>query len=543
MFGSSFCSNGHSVATHEVSIPKCTLFCIWVLLLAVHANAQTFTYYVDSVQGSDRNPGSREAPWKSITKVNGTRLAPGNSVGLKRGGLWREALAIHDSGTATRPILIAAFGTGPLPIIDGSDILSSGWTAYGGKPNVWKHAFAPAYISHPWIFFDGFAGGPHGGNPQRSIAEINGPHEWYWDGKGMLYVYSTANPATAFTHPGIEATSRVGVQASEQAYVTFKEVEVRKTSESCFDLYRLSHGTVLKSIASYCGKRGIAVYYGSNYAVVADNTVTYSAETGIAVTDSSYARVYGNDVSHSGVLKDDEDGIGVASNAGKNYIYNNYVHDNTDQAGPIGTRGIELDTITYPNVNHVTGNVVTRCNHTGIVVQSSAGQRIWNNLSYENAHAVGGNCCVSGIKDVEGAGNIFINNTTFNNEFAEMQVHSDTGMGPVVENNIFYASRSGQGAIFTSGKTANSGTYDYNLAYGLTNPLYNLAGHWYTASTFYPSTGKGQHDVHANPLFQKDATSRIASFGFGIPLESPAKGKGTYITRITTARPVDLGAK
>jgi hypothetical protein len=72
----------------------------------------TFTYYVDSVNGSDSNPGNQAAPWKTIAKVNSTTLTPGQSVGFARGGVWRELLAPGQSGTTGNPITFAAYGTG-----------------------------------------------------------------------------------------------------------------------------------------------------------------------------------------------------------------------------------------------------------------------------------------------------------------------------------------------------------------------------------------------------------------------------------------------
>ena len=56
------------------------------------APSRTFTFYVDSAAGLDSNPGTIALPWQTVAKVNGTTLAPGQSVGFKRGGIWRETL-------------------------------------------------------------------------------------------------------------------------------------------------------------------------------------------------------------------------------------------------------------------------------------------------------------------------------------------------------------------------------------------------------------------------------------------------------------------
>jgi hypothetical protein len=516
-----------------------SFICFCLISFVAAAQAQNFTYYVDSANGKDSNPGTEGSPWQSIAKVNSTILHPGQSVGFKSADTWRETLVVSQSGIAGDPIIFGAYGTGAQPIIDGSDILSSGWTLYSG--NVWKHAFAPSNVNHPWVFFNGVAGGHNGGNPQSSISGITATNEWYWDGSSTLYVYSTSNPATAFTNPGVEATTRIGVRAPIQSYVTFQNLNVRKTSGNCFDMYQVNHGSVLNSTTSYCGERGIAFYNNADYAIVGSNRVSYSAESGISVDNSSYAQIYLNDTSHSGVLVDDSEGIGVWGDSGGNYIYFNYSHDNNDQTGPAGIRGIELDTITPPNVNYAHDNIATRNNASGIIVETSQNQMVWNNLSYNNAHGVGGNCCVSGIKDNDGAGNMFYNNTTAGNEFSELQVTNIGGVGPIVENNIFAATSTEQGAIVTNGSTGTAGTYDYNLLYG-TTPLFSFGGTWFSATTFYPSTGKGEHDVYASPLFTSTPNSYLQSLGFGLSSGSPAIGKGIYISGVSTTNPPNLGA-
>jgi len=89
----------------------------------------TFTYYVDSINGSDSNPGTLAEPWQTIAKVNATTLQPGQSVGFKSGDTWREQLNVTSSGAAGKPITFAAYGGGARPIISGANVLSPSWTA------------------------------------------------------------------------------------------------------------------------------------------------------------------------------------------------------------------------------------------------------------------------------------------------------------------------------------------------------------------------------------------------------------------------------
>jgi parallel beta-helix repeat protein len=104
----------------------------------------SFTYYVDSANGSDSNPGNQAAPWKTIAKVNSTTLTPGQSVGFARGGVWRETLTPGQSGTAGSPIMFTAYGTGPKPLFLGSTNLTGATWSTTGTPNVYTTPSASA---------------------------------------------------------------------------------------------------------------------------------------------------------------------------------------------------------------------------------------------------------------------------------------------------------------------------------------------------------------------------------------------------------------
>jgi len=505
-------------------------YLIIFLFLALPLSATT--YYVDNcvVGGNDSNNGtSTSTPWLTIAHVNAQSFNPGDSILFQGGCVWREALAISPSGSTGRSagsgITVGSYGSGQ-PIIDGSDIYSSGWTNTSG--NIWQHALNPPYAAHIWVFFNGVAGGPNGGNPMASRGAIVSSNQWFWDGTSTLYVFSTSNPATAFTSPGIEVTTRVGVQASNQSYVTFNNLNVRKTSQSCFDLYQLSHGTVSNTTTAYCGKNNIVFYNStpglSDNCVIANNIGTYASESGIAIKDTNNCVAYGNNISHAGIQLDDEDNIGIVGNSGSNYIYNNYAHDSTDQTGSIGIRCFELDTITSPKINYLYDNFAARCNGTGIIVEHSANQQVYYNISIDNAHGVGGDCCVAGFKDSVGNSNIYYGNTTYNNEFTEMEVTSNTTSGPIIKNNIFYASSGGQGAVFTNGATGTSPVMDYNLVFG-NSVAYNWSGTSYaTPALFYAASGQCQHDLNSDPKFTNAAASN-----FSLQSGSPAIDTGTNL--------------
>jgi parallel beta-helix repeat protein len=125
------------------------------------------TYYVDAESGDDGNPGTSPAQaWKSVAKINASGLAPGDRVGFKRGQVWREALIVSASGTASAPITYSSYGSGDKAVLRLSTLIE-GWqpsTATSCCANLWA---APVGFPLRQLFVDGqfvtVAHDPNGG--------------------------------------------------------------------------------------------------------------------------------------------------------------------------------------------------------------------------------------------------------------------------------------------------------------------------------------------------------------------------------------------
>lgn len=74
------------------------------------------TYHVDATGGSDENPGSRSAPWKTVQHAVG-KLQAGDTL-LLRGGTYHEQVTLTNSGTVEKPITIRSC-PGELAVLDG----------------------------------------------------------------------------------------------------------------------------------------------------------------------------------------------------------------------------------------------------------------------------------------------------------------------------------------------------------------------------------------------------------------------------------------
>lgn len=88
--------------------------CLWVAVCLLVAHPTDAADYYLSAHGSDSNPGSMAAPWRSIGRVNALDLAPGDRVFLRAGDTFDGTLSldVYDAGTPQAPITISSYGPG-----------------------------------------------------------------------------------------------------------------------------------------------------------------------------------------------------------------------------------------------------------------------------------------------------------------------------------------------------------------------------------------------------------------------------------------------
>ena len=84
------------------------------------------TFYISRSEGNDAWDGespSRKGvsgPWKTLARAS-IEYIPGDRILLRRGDTWNEELRPRGSGVPGKPIMIAAYGDGPRPVIDRED--------------------------------------------------------------------------------------------------------------------------------------------------------------------------------------------------------------------------------------------------------------------------------------------------------------------------------------------------------------------------------------------------------------------------------------
>jgi len=86
----------------------------------MHENTINSRAYFFNTAGNDANDGSKNKPWKTITKLNNTRLMPGDTVYFEGGQTFSGSILIEaaDAGSSDKPVIITSANNGKA-IIDG----------------------------------------------------------------------------------------------------------------------------------------------------------------------------------------------------------------------------------------------------------------------------------------------------------------------------------------------------------------------------------------------------------------------------------------
>jgi hypothetical protein len=159
-----------------------------LVLVTLIARGQSTIYYVDSANGSDSNPGTSSAPWKTIQKA-ATSVEGGSFVNVMA-GTYNERVTLTTSGTAGLPITFQAQGT----------VVMQGFTIYADYIRVIGFEITNSNIS----YVDG-----NGVGIQGRFNEIrnNYIHDLLF-GEG-IWLYGGENRDASFTSDNIVTGNRI----------------------------------------------------------------------------------------------------------------------------------------------------------------------------------------------------------------------------------------------------------------------------------------------------------------------------------------------
>lgn len=416
--------------------------------------------------------------------------------------------------------------------------------------NVWQ---ATVTTEPNIVLFNGTVG-----TKVASIGDITGANKWYW-AANVLYVYSTSDPDTAYTNPGIEPGARDdAVYMRNKSYITFNGLTLTggngasglgngirifasegenndnitvtnctlQSNHNC-GLYsnRSTTGTntnftITNNTVRYNGGAGLrpqdvvsgtnvltgnTAYENGKYYINADPDFDYNA--GILVANGSGWTISQNSSYNNGIDTGVEDlaGIGIwvdgcpSNDCGGTVISRNLVYNNQRVGIAIlgnTARGVSNASAYYNVVyNHIRGTY-PRGIWTGL---ESDGISIYNNSVSGNTYGI----YVTGTS----AGDTDVTNTLVKNNISSGNVTSE-----------LYANNLGAGNVF-----------DYNCfgAEG-SNFIYYAGSNYSTYDDWETAYGGTTHSVEADPLFINAATS-----DFRLRHASPAKDTGTDVSLTT----------
>ncbi|MBN1673369.1 MAG: right-handed parallel beta-helix repeat-containing protein [Kiritimatiellae bacterium] len=176
------------------------------------------TYYF-STAGNDADPGTSSGAPKQSIFTAAAFMTAGNTIRLKRGDTWYIGTSkwriAGKNGTASAPIVVEDYGSGPKPVISASILLDSGWVNVGA--NRWSHAHA-AHALYA-CFKDGMRLKLVG-----ALAEVTASHLFYKDA-ATLCVYSADNPGSR--HVVEICAGGKGLFLEDASHIAFRNIDFR----------------------------------------------------------------------------------------------------------------------------------------------------------------------------------------------------------------------------------------------------------------------------------------------------------------------------
>lgn len=241
-----------------------------ILLVAaslVWSEAGAATYYVSATGSDTANGLTPSTSWLTIEKLNKTRFSPGDAILFKRGDAWREGQSLYglSDGTAGKPIVFAAYGEGPKPLILASKDISASvfWT--NSAENIWKTT-AVINITAKDLKRTGqitpdvanliFNHEESVGVKRRFLADLKGQGDFCLNlTDTLLYLYSTINPSQYYKH--IEATGirncENNIEVINGHYLTFSNLDIRYSKNNGIFLQDCSNIEISNCDLSWIG--------------------------------------------------------------------------------------------------------------------------------------------------------------------------------------------------------------------------------------------------------------------------------------------------
>jgi len=385
--------------------------------------------------------------------------------------------------------------------------------------NVWS---ATLTTEPHQVFFDGVRG-----NKQSSMDDVDSQYDWYWD-SNTLYVYSTSDPNTVYTNPGIEASVRnYCITGTTKIYITIDGIDIKYSNLNGIGAFTNSTNWTIQNIdASYNYGAGIQIGEGGDNVYIDSCTSAYNYSDGIGIggtvdtavdsvtitgctlnnnlwrTGAGGAGIWAfnmnnSTISNNTIHSNESGGIrldgGTTYGCDNNTIIQNTIYSNGRASSP-GQGNIQLE---YSQNNAITrNNCYTPVESSNIIIafaRSTGNVITYNVIRDTNRSDCAGIKVQSGATDVDIYNNVIYNNTDYG-------IYLDGGQDYNIKNNIVDNSNSYDLLLTTAAYT--NLVCDYNCFTGDgTAPIREFGVANYTVAQHCSSKSQDCHSITSDPLF------------------------------------------
>ena len=256
-----------------------------IIIRSDTSERQASVFYVSSSSGDDKNDGLTPASaWKTIDKVNVMPLVPGDSIRFRSGDVFKGKLSIVDEGGKKGlPLVIAGYGTGAKPLLDGDGYLST------------IHIVNSGYIHLSDIEITNDGGPAHQGDPEdlRYGLYIENTHadgttyeHYRFRNLNFINIYPTIN-VTDDDNTGVNAHAIItsGSWGDDVHPSRFRDMRV----ENCYFTRTARHATLFKAIDSLLIRNNFFEHVGGAGMVIGNNCTNILVEHN--VTDHTGSKI------------------------------------------------------------------------------------------------------------------------------------------------------------------------------------------------------------------------------------------------------------
>lgn len=375
----------------------------------------TAAVYHVAPSGNDQNPGSQEAPFRTINKA--AQLArPGDTV-LVHAGTYREWVQPERGGTSDATRITYRAAKGEQVVIKGSERITS-WKNLGS--GVWQVDLDDSYFApnHWFPFRDTILGDAEIGKEwlgvgrwchkgevflnesryleKRKLEDCRkAPGTWFTSRKGTtqsIYAnFGDHDPNRELT----EITVRHAVFGKDAQdgidYLTVDGFTLMQSSEEWLPTYAEpnSRGVIFTSgsgwtirncTVRWAKMRGIVTDHGSGH-LVCDNTIGHCGSAGIAGAEVERIVISGNwihDIHENQPYTGAEHG-GIKYHTSRNMIVSGNIISNVHALEDYGDKGMGIWMDWPKGNNRITGNVIVDCTGRGLMVENPFGPHLIDN--------------------------------------------------------------------------------------------------------------------------------------------------------------------